>query len=135
MGHGGMKLGPLALLLAVVCICVETLAILAIATASANLRIAGRYADMVKIRYALEEEGQMFLQEARETVRTGKALALLPGTETDDAGVTRKEIWKNDYRLTAGVQIGRDGQLDVVCWRIGRVWKAETNKENLWNGP
>lgn len=133
MGDSGIRLGPLALLLAVISICVETLGILSIATASADLRIAGRYADTVKTRYALESDGQMFLREAEEAARSG-GIVLLPETETDDAGITWKEIWRDDYRLTAGIRADGNGNLTVVCWRIGKSWEADTDMGNLWNG-
>lgn len=134
MRHTGIRLGPLALLLAVVSICVATLGILAIATANADMRIAGQYADMVKTRYALEAEGQIFLCEAGEALLSGVKPSLLPDTKTDENGVTWKEIWKEDYRLTAGIQLEEDGTLSVVCWRIGKIWNAETGIGDLWNG-
>lgn len=134
MGHGGVRLGPLVFLLAVISICVETLDILAIATASADLRIAERYADMVKIRYELETSGQMFLGEAQETVSSGSTLDMLPDTRTDEEGVTWKEIWKNDYRLMAGIRMDEDGNLRVVCWKIGRVWEDQTDMGDLRDG-
>ncbi len=134
MGHTGIRLGPLALLLSVVSICVATLSILAIVTANADLRIAGQYADMVKTRYALETEGQVFLWEAGEAFLAGENLSLLPGTKTDEDGIIWKEIWKNNYRLTAGIRLTENGTLNVVCWRIGKPWEAETGIGNLWNG-
>ncbi len=134
MGHTGIRLGPLALLLAVISICVTTLAILSIATASADLRIAGQYADMVTIRYALETEGQIFLREAGEAALSGQKPALLPDTVTDDTGVTWKEIWREDWKLTAGIRSDEDGEISVVCWRIGKAWEAGTGVENLWDG-
>ncbi len=134
MEHTGIRMGPLTLILAVISICASTLCILAIATANADLRIAGRYADMVKIRYALETEGQAFLCEAKEAVRSGANPSLLPDTKTDEDGVILKEIWKDDYRLTAGIRLDESGKLNVVCWKIGKVWEAETGIGNLWNG-
>lgn len=133
MGNGGIRTGPAALLLAVISICVEALAILAITTASADLRIAGRYADMVKTRYELETKGQMFLMEADEALQSG-VLALLPGTYTDDEGVTWKEIASSDYRLTAGVKADEAGRLKVVSWRMGRTWENQTDMGDLWDG-
>lgn len=134
MGNIGIRMGPLMLLLAVISICVSTLAILAIATANADLRIAGQYADMVKIRYALETEGQAFLCEAGEAARSGTDLSLLPDTKIDENGVILKEIWKNDYRLTAGIRLKEDGTFTVVCWKIGKLWEAEAGIGDLWNG-
>lgn len=133
MGHTRIRLGPLALLLAVISICVTTLGILAIATANADLRIAGKYADTVKIRYELEAAGQMFLAEADGALKAGRALSSLPDTVTD-AGVTRKEIWRGDCRLTAGIRPDEAGRLEIVSWRIGRIWEPEDGRGDLWNG-
>ena len=62
-----IKLGPLALLLTVISICVTTLAILTFTTARADLRLAEKYAQTVETRYALERQGQEFLHELSET--------------------------------------------------------------------
>ena len=66
MKHVPIKLGPLALLLAVVAICLTILSILSFTTGQADLRLAQRYADTVKERYALEAEGQQFFADVCE---------------------------------------------------------------------
>ena len=132
--HGGAGLGPLALLLAVTAICAEALCILSIATASADMRIAERQADAVRLKYELDAEGSIFLKEADEVLRSGMKLDALPDTQTDDGGITRKEIRKGDYRLTAGVRTDEDGNLKVACWRIGRIWENQTDMGGLWDG-
>ena len=62
-----IRLGPLTLLLAVISICLTTLAILTFTTARADLRLAEKYAQTVSSRYELEREGQEFLREVCET--------------------------------------------------------------------
>ena len=54
MKHVPIRLGPLALLLAVISICLTILAVLSFTTGQADLRLAQRYADTVTERYALE---------------------------------------------------------------------------------
>ncbi len=135
MGHTRIRLGPLALLLAVISICMTTLGVLAITTASADLRVANKYADMVQIRYELEAEGQAFLQEANETLALGALLETLPDTATDEDGVTWKILWRDDFRLTAGIRPDDAGGFRVVCWRVGRTWEPETSMGELWDGP
>ncbi len=134
MGHTGIRLGPLAFLLAVISICMTMLGILAIATANADLRIAGKYADMVKIRYELEAEGHIFLSEAGTFAEAGAALYLLPDTETDTDGVTRKVIRREDWRLHAGIRLDEAGKIEIVSWRIDRAWEPEPGMGDLWNG-
>ena len=57
-----VKLGPLALLLTVISICMTVLAILAFTTARADLSLARTYAETVRERYSLEILGQQYLQ-------------------------------------------------------------------------
>ncbi|MBQ3392333.1 MAG: hypothetical protein IJG52_02855 [Lachnospiraceae bacterium] len=86
MNQVPIKLGPLALLLTVISICLTVLSILTFTTSGADLRLAQRYADTVKARYALESEGQAFLQRANEAVRAGQTpgeyIAQVTGSET-----------------------------------------------------
>ena len=61
MKHTPIKLGPLALLLAVICICLTTLSLLNYSTAKADERLAEKFAETVALRYELEREGQELL--------------------------------------------------------------------------
>ena len=61
MKNPPIRLGPLALLLAVISICLTILAILTFTTARADLRLAEKYAETVQARYALEKDGQEYL--------------------------------------------------------------------------
>lgn len=134
MGHTRIRLGPFALLLAVIGICMTTLGILSIVTANADLRVARKYADMVTARYGLETEGQVFLGDAGDAILSGKGLSSLPDTETDADGITWKEIGNEEGKLTIGVRTDGEGKLEVVCWRIGREWEPGAGTGNLWNG-
>ena len=62
MKHVPIKLGPLALLLAVISICLTTLALLNVSTAKADECLAEKFAETVQTRYALETEGQELLE-------------------------------------------------------------------------
>ncbi len=61
-----IRLGPLALLLTVVTICMTVLGILTFATARADLAMAEKLAASTRERYELEAEGQAFLRQAAE---------------------------------------------------------------------
>lgn len=134
MEHTGIRLEPLMFLLAVAGICVATLGILAIATANVDLQIARRYASFVKTRYALETEGQIFLCETAEAVLSENKPASLCDINMDTDGVVWKEIRREDCRLAVGIQIDEEGGLNVICWRIEKIWETETGMGDLWNG-
>ena len=126
-----IKLGPLALLLTVISICLTTLSILNLTTAQADLRLAQKYADTVRIRYTLETEGQEFLQEAEEAGPSG--LALL-GLTRDADGIYWKTLEKDGARLRIGLDpTGEDG-IRVVSWRQEKEWNQDQQMNNLWMG-
>lgn len=110
MNHVPIKLGPLALLLTVVSICLAVLAILTFATARADLVLAEKYAETVQTRYALESEGQRFLASAK------------PGDQ---------QVFEQDgMRLT--VALDENGR--VICWAIEKEWSQEDTIGDLWSG-
>lgn len=117
-----VKLGPLALLLAVISICLTTLAILSLTTARADRSLAERFANTVTERYALEIRGQEF----RRDIAAGGT----PAAESDEEGVSWRVFEKDGTSLTVGV--GADGE--IVSWRQEKEWSPEAEIGNLWMG-
>lgn len=115
------KLGPLALLLSVISICLTTLAILSFATSSADLRLAQKYAETMKIRYELEQEGQDFLRSVKE--------GNTAGAEQDADGSLSRVFTSDGFELR--VRLTEDGQ--VLSWRIQKQWEEDTEIE-IWPG-
>ena len=126
-----IKLGPLALLLAVVSICLTTLAILTFATARADLRLAEKYADTVSTRYALERQGQEFLRELSETDRADWGLM---GWEPDADGVCRERFEQDGTVLEVGFRSKGGRGCEVVSWRIEKNWTEDDSIGELWDG-
>ena len=124
-----IKLGPLALLLTVISICLTTLAILTFTTARADRRLAEKYADTVSVRYVLEIRGQEFLAEAQAMAEDG-SFEFLDGLDRD--GVYWETFEQDGSRLTIGVkQNGTDAE--VVAWKHQRLWEENTSL-HLWLG-
>ena len=98
-----IKLGPLTLLLTVISICLTVLAILSFTTARADLRLAEKYADTVRSRYALEKQGQAFRQELSETDPADYGLS---GWERDKDGVYHTVLTRDDLSLSIGFCLG-----------------------------
>ena len=122
MNQTPVKLGPLALLLTVVSICLIILSILSYTTASADMRLAEKYAETVSQRYRLEVGGQ-------------KALRDFPaGFEEDADGVCWKVVEEDGVRLRIGVEPeGTDG-FRIVAWKQERDWEQNTDIDGLWPG-
>ena len=121
-----IRLGPLALLLTVISICLTILAILTFTTARADLRLAEKYAETVQTRYALEKEGQEFLSRldaARET---------LP--EPNEAGVRRVDLEHGGIWLHIDLADDGKGGYDVISWRQEKSWEQDDTIDNLWSG-
>ena len=114
-----IKLGPLALLLTVISICMTVLGILTYTTARADMKLAEAYAETVLTRYRLETEAQEYL------VRLS-----VPGAEiVPDADGVVREVFRDESGLTlrTGVRFAADGDPVVVEWRFEHEWEEDTS--------
>lgn len=132
MTHIPIKLGPLAVLLTVISICMTTLGILAFTTARADFSLAEEYADTVRTRYELEAEGQRFLQTAAQSLQEGRGPETLENTETDEEGIVWRTFEKGEFGLRVGVA-EESGTLRIVSWRLQKEWELDEDM-NLWSG-
>ena len=121
-----IKLGPLALLLTVISICLTVLSILIFTTARADLRLAEKYAETVSTRYALEVEGQELLRELQDSDP-----ALMDMTR-DAAGRWHADLERDGAHLRIAVKKAGDGW-QVVEWRQEKEWQEDTSL-NVWGG-
>ena len=122
-----VKLGPLALILTVISICLAILAILSYTTAQADLRLAEKTAANVSERYALEREGQAYLGEVSAALDTGSAL------NVDSDGVLRHELKYGDSVLSIGLAFEEDSW-QIVSWRQEQPWEPNLDIGDLWSG-
>ncbi len=121
-----VKLGPLALLLTLISICLTVLSVLNFTTARADLALAERYAETVSVRYALEVRGQ-------ELLRDLDTAGAMPPEMTEDAqGVWRADLEKDGAHLYVGVKRAGDGW-QIVEWRQEKEWQEDTGLD-LWGG-
>jgi len=128
-----VKLGPMALLLTVISICLTTLSILTFTTSRADLSLAGKYADTVTARYQLMNQGEEFLRDARELAGQGMPVSSIPGTKQSAGGRTTYEIEEDGMKLTLSVKT-EDSQLKVLEYRVTKDWAEDTSPGNLWDG-
>ncbi|MCI8895861.1 MAG: hypothetical protein HFI42_16295 [Lachnospiraceae bacterium] len=138
MKHIPVKLGPLALVLTVISICMTVLGILSFTTARADLSLARRHGDTVRIRYELEAEGQAFLGEAHRVMESAggdlAGLLELADTEAGEDGVIRRIISRDSFTLTVGVAPDEADGIRIVDWRIQKEWEPDEEMGNLWSG-
>ena len=133
MKNPPIRLGPLALLLAVISICLTILAILTFTTARADRSLAEKYADTVAARYRLEAEGQRFLQELDRALKEGDA-GFLASLEREEDGVLSKKLSLNDTDLDIALRLTGSEDYEIVRWRITKEWTEDLSIGNLWPG-
>ncbi len=123
-----VRLGPLALLLTVIVICMTVLGLLALTTARGDLSMARRYAEAVDTRYSLEAKGQAFLWE------TAKDPGALNQLERDKNGTFWRILSENGMSLRIGLA-GKGRGFRVVSWQfIQESWEPKEDIGGLWNG-
>lgn len=124
-----IKLGPLALLLTVISICMTTLAILTFTTARADMSLADTHASTVAERYELETEGQEVMAKIRKSglSAAGQEYKAEPvGDGTYVINIMRD----NGFSL----KIRFDGEYNILEWSSNREWQENTDIGNLWPG-
>lgn len=126
-----IKLGPVALLLTVITICLTVMAILTLTTAAADQAMANRFADSAQIRFSLEAEGQQFLQQADEQLSGGGELQELPDVST--AGNSVEKVFEQEgYQLTIRLRPEGDSDYTVTRWSLEKKWKEKETIDGLW---
>ena len=113
-----IRLGPLALLLCVISICMTSLSMLSVANASADMRLARRYAQTVETRYLLEQRGQEFLKQMEE--------------QSSEEAI-EEEFTENGYQLQIRLRKTADGY-EIEYWKINKIWEEPTQIDHLWEG-
>ncbi|MBR0209024.1 MAG: hypothetical protein IJQ43_09015 [Oscillospiraceae bacterium] len=121
-----IRLGPLALLLTVISICLTVLAILTFTTARADMRLAEKYAETIQARYALEKDGQEYLCR----LNAGRENAPDP----DEDGVRRTELERGGFMLHIALRDDGQGGWEVLSWRHEKIWEQKETIDNLWSG-
>lgn len=126
-----IKLGPLALLLTVISICLTTLSILTYTTASADMRLAQRFAQTVQERYALEIKGQEYINEAEKSLAEGDNIWLTELRRSAD-GSYEQVLEEGDTKLTIRFYVV-GSEIQVNAWQMIKGWQ-EDDSLNVWQG-
>ena len=127
-----IRLGPVALVLTVISICLTVMAILTFSTAGADANMADAFADSVQTRYALESEGQAFLRDADEVLASGGTLTDLPDV-TEAKGGVEKTFEQEGYRLKIRLREAGDSYA-IRKWTLTKKWEQKETIDNLWQG-
>jgi len=126
-----VKLGPLALLLTVISICMTTLAILTVTTARADLSLANTYAGTVQRRYELEIRGQEFLRDLEDENTRDSVISQM---DQGEDGILYRTCQMDGSRLLIGIRQGPEDSFSITAWRHERDWVQDESIGNLWLG-
>lgn len=129
-----IRLGPIAVFLAVVAIVLTTLAILTTATSNADRVMAERFANVTQVRYGLESEGDKYIMKVEEQVEKGDFNPALLGAKKDEDGNIRYTAVDSGYKLTIVITDPADGEYEIKEWKITKEWNAEDPFKNVWQG-
>ncbi|MBQ9015055.1 MAG: hypothetical protein IJ109_10530 [Firmicutes bacterium] len=128
-----IKLGPVALLLTVISICLTVMAILTFSTAGADKTMAVMFADSTQIRYTLEQGGQEFLQQTDEVLAAGGQLADVPDAKAEAGGI-EKVLEEEGYRLTIRLEPAGANDYTIRQWTLEKEWEESETIDGLWQG-
>ena len=125
-----LRLGPLALVLTVITVCLTILSMLDISTAMADYRLAQHFAVSVSESYALETEGYSMISSICE----GDAEIDELMTQSED-GIYAAVIDGESSSLHIEAKVNENGGLDILSFRIYGQWQEDDSMGDLWAGP
>ena len=129
-----IRLGPIAVFLAIVAIVLSVMAVLSTATTHADRVMAERFAEMTQQRYALEAEGTKILAAYDRQAADGTIEAESLGLSPVEGGY-RAQIEQGGYTLTMALSEPDDGgSYTVDEWKITKQWNADDPFQNIWKG-
>lgn len=123
-----IRLGPVALVLTVMAVCLTVMAILTVSTAGADKTLATMFADSTQIRYSLEAGGQEFLRDADVALAEGGKLTDLPDTEGyagGPDGSVERVLRLEGYHLTIRLVPAGDRDYRVAAWSLEKDWEEQ----------
>ena len=129
-----IRLGPMAVFLAIVSVVMATLAVLATATSKADHVMAERFASVTAERYNVAADGEKLMAEFDAQARAGSIDAEALGLTREDGGY-RTQIGDKGYALIIALsEPDANGKYTIKEWKITRQWEADDPMGNVWEG-
>ena len=131
-----IRLGPLAIFLAIITIILAMLGLLNYVTSTADAALAERYARVTATKYELEQKGSIFVSQADSILKGGGSLTE-NGINAQDEKKEKegKEIYTHieqtdGYTLTVDYSCEAEG-IRILRWRISKDWEEQNVFENI----
>ena len=132
-----IRLGPIAIFLAVIAVVLTSLATLTVATSRADMVLAERFAEVTAIRYELDAEGERFLAEANEKLAAGRSdpVKMPEGEVTSSDGSLSYELEKDGYVLKVTLEEDPASKTyKATQWKINKIWAGDDSLDDIWPG-
>lgn len=130
--HLPVRSGALTLLIAVVAVCLSTLAVLAFSTARADRALAIRAMERFALDAECENSAWRWLAQVDEALASGTGLP--GGLVPDDQGVLETVIeGEEGRRLTVRLVLAEDGSWRIDTWQLSQEWQPDESLD-LWDG-
>ncbi len=134
--HRPVRTGALTLLITAVVICLAVLAVLALATAQADLAMAEKSLSGLQKQAQIESAGQGKLAELDAALKNGGSLP--DGVLQSQDGTIEAEVSVEDSTLQIVLQPQDPQEQDqaayrITAWRITSQWTPDQSLD-LWNG-
>ncbi len=119
MGKKRFRIGSVAVLFAVVVLCVAIFGVLTVATAVSDRRTAQQYGDHMTALYACENAGQKWLSQA-DAYLSGQGQ--LPPDTQEENGTLRTTITRENMSLEICLEIQAQGY-EIQTWSCTAAWE------------
>lgn len=145
--QGSVRIGPVSIFALVIIMCLSVMAVLASATAHANVNEAQKQADFTIGTYANETAAQEFVAQIDGVLAQTKAQggdkeaamaaikAILPAEARISGNVISLAFVATDGRcLTASLEIHDDLTYQITRWKVTTQWNLDDSETTLWTG-
>lgn len=134
--HRPVRTGALTLLITAVLICLAVLAVLALATAQADLAMADRALAGLQSQAQAETSGQAYLARLDAALKEGTDLPAEATLQAD--GTIQATLSENDGTLHVVVRPREPEEenpaaYEILIWQLSTQWEPEQSLD-LWNG-
>lgn len=134
--HRPVRTGALTLLITAVLICLAVLAVLALATAQADLAMADKALSGLQNQAAIETAGQECLAELDAALKQGNASPESFASSADGSLSTSLSVNGNTLQIVADPKeptADDPAAYRILTWQLTTKWEPDQTLD-LWNG-
>ena len=133
MNRKRFRIGSVAILFAVIVVCVAIFAVLTVVTANADLRTTEQYGNHVQTLSRCQSAGAVWLKQMYAALDSG-TMDILPEGTTRDGSIFSTEITCDNVVLSIELELTETQILQVRKWSCHTIWE-ESGGSQVWIQP